>query len=724
MGIKYFEEKQIFKLDAGDSSYILKILKNEIPLHLYYGKKINDTAVEDMSYRGPTASFNPHLGDFRDPTFTMGMSSIEYSGNGTADFRTTSVAIENPDGNSVTDMRYKGFEITKGKPSIDGMPSLYGDENECETLELILEDRVTKAEAHLFYTVFEDLSAITRSVKIVNASDNILRLEKVMSCCVDLPFSDLEMITLYGKWNKERNISCESLRHGKTSISSKRGSSGHADNPFVALKKKNASEDFGEVYAFNLVYSSNFIMEAEVDVYNCTRFQAGINPEDFRWKLEAGDSFSAPEVVMVYSDEGLGKMSRTFHKLYRNHLIPRKWKTAHRPLLINSWEASFFNIDTKKILDFAKSAKELGIEMVVVDDGWFGHRDLDNSSLGDWYVHEGKFPGGLGELIDGVHNIGMKFGIWYEPEMVSPDSDLFRAHPDWYLHVPSRPGSLGRSQYVLDMSRDDVVDNIWEQMNALLSKHTVDYVKWDFNRNLTEVGSAVLPADRQKEVYHRYVLGVYKLMNRLVTTYPDLLLENCSGGGGRFDPAMLYFSPQIWCSDNTDALERLTIQYGTSLCYPISSMGSHVSDNKRTSYENKGNVAQFGTFGYELDPLKLTDEEREIIKKQVEEYHKYHDIITNGDFYRLINPAEDTFHCAWMSVSEDKSKAVVLSAVIRKPISIIYFLRLKGLDPNKNYRRSDTGEIYSGSTLMYAGLNLTRQKDTDGTSLLLYFEEV
>lgn len=724
MGIKYFEESQTFKLDACDSSYVFRIFMGELPLHLYYGKKIDDISVQDMFDKGPDNGATITLADLKHPNFKMAVAPMEFSGNGTADFRHTSISIENSLGNSVTDMRYKDYKITKGKPKIKGLPSLYADEADCETLELILYDKVTGAEAHVFYTVFENYSVITRSVKVVNPTDDDMYIENIMSCTVDLPFADLDMVSLYGRANKERSICTEPLRHGVSSVESRFGASSHYQNPFVALKKKNASEDFGEVYGFNLVYSGNFLMEAEVDAYNCTRFQAGINPHDFKWKLEAGDEFSAPEVVMVYSDNGLGQMSRTFHSLYRNHLIPRKWKTAPRPLLINSWEAAYFNINTKKILDFAASAKELGIEMIVVDDGWFGCRNNDSSSLGDWFAFEEKFPNGLGELIDGVHAMGMKFGLWFEPEMISEDSELFRAHPDWYLHIEGRKASTGRKQYVLDMTRDEVVDNIWTQIDTLLKKHPFDYIKWDFNRNLSEVGSASLPKDRQKEVYHRFILGTYKLMGRLTENYPDLLLENCASGGGRFDAGILSFSPQIWCSDCTDAIERLTIQTGTSLCYPISTMGSHVSDSKRTSFKNKGNVAQFGTFGYELDPLKMTEEEREEVKIQVAEYHKYHDIIANGDFYRLINPEDSTFRTAWMSVSQDKTKAVVLSAVMRTPPYSTFILRLKGLDSSKKYRRSDNGIVYSGSTLMNAGINLSRQSLADGTSELIYFEEI
>lgn len=491
---------------------------------------------------------------------------------------------------------------------------------------------------------------------------------------------------------------------------------------------RGATEESGEAYGVNLVYSANFLIEADVDFYGSVRVNAGIHPDGFTWRLEPGERFAAPEAVLVYSDAGIGKMSRIFHRLYNNHLIRGKWRDEKRPLLINSWEAAYFDFDADKLVSFAHEAKKLGVDMLVMDDGWFGKRNADNCSLGDWFVNEEKLPGGLSELIRRVNAEGLKFGIWYEPEMISPDSDLYRAHPDWCLQIPGREKSIGRQQYVLDMSRKDVRDNLFEQMYEVLSKNKIDYVKWDFNRNLTEVSSALLPPARQKEVYHRFVLGTYELMERLTKAFPDLLLENCSGGGGRFDPGMLCYSPQIWASDNTDAIQRLSIQYGTSMCYPAGAMGAHVSFNPRTGFETKGNVALWGTFGYELDPNLLSEADCDLIRSQAADYHKYYDLIHCGDLYRLIAPYERQSAtrraCAWEFVSQDKSEALLTYVTICWDFNNARYLKLRGLDETRFYREEDSGLVYSGAALMKMGLNLTDAPHADGSSFRLHFTAV
>ena len=448
----------------------------------------------------------------------------------------------------------------------------------------------------------------------------------------------------------------------------------------------------------------------------------GINPTDFTWHLEPGESFQTPEAVMVHTSKGIGEMSRIYHKLYNFNLVPGKYRTEKRPLLINSWEAAFFDFDTDKLVSFAERAKEFGMDMLVMDDGWFGKRNNDYNSLGDWFVNEDKLKGGLGELIRRINDLGLQFGIWYEPEMISPDSDLFRAHPDWCVHVPNRKPCIGRHQYVLDMSRKDVRDNIFDQMYSVLSKYKIDYIKWDFNRNISDAGSALLPADRQGEFFHRFILGTYELMGRIRDAFPDMLFENCSGGGGRFDPAMLAYSQQIWASDNTDPIERLTIQFGTSMCYPASSMGAHVSACDRTDYRVKGDVALWGTFGYELDPNELSAEERRQIKKQVDEYRKYYDLIHSGDLYRLKSPYEDGYRCAWSFVAEDKSEALATVVTMRAPEVPFFILKFRGLDPDKHYLCDFDGRVYSGSNLMNAGLNLTRPTERTYSSLKIYLK--
>lgn len=725
MSIVFDSEKRIFKLDTATSSYVIEIYEQGYLAHLYYGKKIPDTNLSAFKFRSPFASFSPNNINIDNWKFSPDVCPLEYQGEGSGDFRISAVAIRNADGNNVTDFRYKSHKIYAGKPAIEGLPSLYvEDDSEATTLEILTEDSVTGIQALLFYTVFEKLGAMTRSTKIINPTDKTVDIEKVYSCAVDFMTCDYDLLTLYGKWVKERSLERRALARGRQGVSSKRGSSSHFQNPFAALVDNNATEDFGNAYGFNLVYSSNFSVDVEVDGYGGTRFLMGINPETFGWKLEAGESFSAPEAVMVYSPDGIGEMSRIFHRLYAKHLIRGKWKNIKRPLLINNWEATGMDFDGDTIVSFAAKAKELGIEMLVMDDGWFGNRNDDRSSLGDWQVNEEKLGGTLANLIDRINALGLKFGIWYEPEMISRDSNLYRAHPDWCLHVPDREKSIGRHQYVLDYSRQDVRDYIFNEMYKVLSVNKVDYLKWDFNRNLTEVGSAILPADRQKEVFHRYVLGTYEVMDRLTKAFPDMLIENCSGGGGRFDPGMLYFSPQIWTSDNTDPIERLAIQFGTSMCYPASTMGAHVSASRRTGYDTKGNVALWGSFGYELNPNKYTEEDAELVRAQVAEYHKYYDVIHFGDLYRLISPFENAFRAAWMFVSEDKSEALVTSVVMRESYDDAFCLKLKGLDPEKYYRDEETGEVYSGALLMNAGLCLTWTENRDGASFKKYFTEV
>lgn len=725
MSIVFDSEKKIFKLDTATSSYIFQVYEQNYIVHLYYGAKIPDNNVTGLKYRGGFPSFSPNNINVQDWMFSPDVTPMEYPGEGTGDFRISAFSVRNADGNNSTDVRYVSHKIYAGKPAIKGLPALYVENDEdATTLELLTEDSVTGVQAVLYFTVFEKLGAMTRSVKVINNSDKTVQLERVMSTCVDFHTHDYEMLTLYGRWFKERSLERRPLAHGRQLVSSKRGSSSHHQNPFAAIVDKGATEDYGNAYGFNFVYSGNFAFEAEVNQFAGTRVIMGINPEGFGWTLEPGAEFNAPEVVMVYTPDGIGEMSRIFHKLYRKHLFRGKWKDIKRPLLINNWEATGMDFTGEQLVTFAERAKELGIEMLVMDDGWFGDRNSDRSGLGDWQVNEEKLGGTLAEFVEKINALGIKFGIWYEPEMISRDSNLYRAHPEWCIHVPGREKSIARHQYVLDYSRQDVRDYIFGEMYKVLSTCKIDYLKWDFNRNLTEVGSAALPADRQKEVFHRFVLGTYEVMDRLTKAFPDMLIENCSGGGGRFDPGMLYYSPQIWTSDNTDPLERLTIQFGTSMCYPASTMGAHVSANRRTGYDTKGNVALWGSFGYELDPNKFTDEEKRIVKRQVKEYHKYYDVIHFGDLYRLISPFENNHRAAWEFVSEDKNEALLTCVVISRPADTAIFIKLKGLDPEKYYIDEDTEEVYSGALLMNAGLCLPNESVSDGSSFIKYFKAV
>ena len=722
MSIIFDSEKRMFKLDTSETSYVIGIYEENYLLGLYYGAKIPDINFRGFFKRNPSASFSPVNPVIGEHGFSPDTAPIEYGCNGAGDFRISALAIRNANGDTVTDIRYADHRIYKGKKEIPSMPSTYVNcDCEAETLEIDAVDKVTGALVTLVYTVFENCPVMTKSVRVQNTSDRTMYLERVMSACNDFPTMDYDMITLWGRHVKERNVERRPLAHGVQGAESKRGVSGHSQNPFAALVKHDTTEDNGDAYGFNLVYSGNFSVLAECD-HNCsTRLIMGINPNDFEWTLNAGETFYTPEVVCVYTNKGIGEMSRIFHRFYNNNLIRGKYKTEKRPLLINSWEAAYFDFDKDKLVAFAKEAKKLGIEMLVMDDGWFGKRNDDTNSLGDWFVNEKKLVGGLKPLIDGVNAEGLKFGIWYEPEMISPDSELFRAHPDWHVHVDNREPMLGRHQYVLDVSREDVRENIWNQLYSVLNTNKIDYVKWDFNRNISDAGSAILPPERKKEFFHRFILGTYDLMNRLVTTFPDILFEGCSGGGGRFDPAMLAYSPQIWTSDNTDPIERLYIQFGTSMCYPASCQSAHVSACGRTGYETKGNVALWGTFGYELDPRKLTDAEREIVKAQVAEYHKTYRLIRDGDLYRIISPFDNAFNAAWEIVAPDKQSFMFTLVCMRANPNSLCYVKFKGLDPEKYYTCENDSEVYSGAFLMNVGLNLTEKANRDGKSITLYF---
>ena len=713
MPIQFDAERKVFKLDSETTSYVLCIGPHDYLLHLYYGAKIPDTDLTYLAYTIPQNSCSPMVTHADKPYFSLDINQMEYACEGCGDMRQSALSIRRSTGTTDTDIQYVSHKIYAGKPRIEGQPATYAEECEADTLEILCRDCVSGAEVTLFYTVFANYGAMTRHTVIRNASSERMDLRRAMSACVDfLDASDMDFIHLYGKWAKERSFERAPLLHGTQSVSSKRGSSSHMHNPFIALCSHDATETSGDAYGFNLVYTGNFLASVEMDHEYSARMVMGINPDTFTWKLEPGESFSTPEVVMVYSNEGLGGMSRIYHRLYRNNLCRGPWKHKKRPILVNNWEATYFDFNEEKLFDIAKTASELGIEMLVMDDGWFGARNHDRCSLGDWFVNEGKLRGGLKALTERINGLGMKFGIWFEPEMISPDSDLYRAHPDWAIHTPNRRMSVARYQYVLDMSRADVRDYIFDCIKKIMDNANIAYIKWDFNRNFSEVGSALLDADRQGEFYHRYVLGLYELLERIVTAYPDLLLEGCASGGGRFDPAWLYYAPQFWTSDNTDATDRLDIQFGTSMCYPVSAMGAHVSvcpnhQTKRdSSFATRGNIALSGTFGYELDLTKLTDEEKEIVKSQCRDYHKYYDIIHEGDLYRLISPWKKRTRSAWSFVSPDKREALVTYVVIRAEVEERHCLRLAGLDPKKMYRDQETGMLLSGAALMNAGLNL------------------
>lgn len=723
MSVFYSEKDRSFRLDANNTSYMMKYTEEGYLCHVYFGAKVPD---DDLGYllRFDESPLTP-LENNRDRATFLDTTPFEYSCFGIGDYREAAFKILDDKGMTAADLRYKSHKIYKGKPALEGMPATFAtDSSGCDTLEITLEDKPLGLEVVLVYTAFDKLDVITRSVRVNNVGSRSVQLTRVLSTCIDFDTDKFDMITLNGSWARERAVERCRLHHGKQLIDSIKGESSHQNNPFVALCDNNADEDRGEVFGFNFVYSGNFFAQAEVTQHKKTRFVMGINPLDFTWLLEAGESFTAPEVVMVHSDEGLGKMSRTFHDLYRENLIRGEYKDKRRPILINNWEATYFNFDTEKLISIAREASKLGIEMLVMDDGWFGHRDSDNSSLGDWFVYEKKLQGGLKYLVDEVNKLGMKFGIWFEPEMISPDSELYKAHPDWAIQIEGRPLTMSREQYVLDYSNKEVRDYIYGLMRKILDSANIEYIKWDMNRQFTEIGSNFLPANRQRELWHRYVLGVYDVMNRLTTDYPHLLLENCSGGGARFDPGMLYYSPQIWCSDDTDAIERLKIQHGTSMCYPCSAMGAHVSDcpnhtvGRNTPFKTRGHVAMVGTFGYELDVTRIPQEDRDAIPAQIEEFNKFNTLVRTGDHYRIGNMFEDNTWDAWMFVSKDKTDALFeFVQVLARPNERSRRIKLKGLDPDAYYyEESEPDKKISGAALMNAGINIAKIWGADGIS--------
>lgn len=755
MSILFDEHQRIFKLDTPNSSYIIGIVDQEGFIgHAYYGKWLNTS---DVGYllRTEEAPFVPSVND-RDRVSFLDCFPMEYPAAGLGDFREHCIEVRTESGNVGLQLHYVNHKIYAGKPKLEKLPATFGEAGDSTTLEIVCEDTILKLQVTLVYTVFEQLDVITRSVRVKNENRTPIYLTKVLSACLDIDNQEFEMISLHGSWARERHIQRRKIGYGKQSVSSMRGESSHQEHPFMALAAGHATQDAGEVYGFHFVYSGNFIAQAELNQFDMVRAVMGIHPHDFAWKLAEDEEFTAPEVVMVYSAEGIGQMSRTLHDLYRNHLIRGAYRDKKRPILINNWEATYFDFDTDKLLAIAREAAKNGIEMLVMDDGWFGNRSSDNMALGDWFVNEDKIKGGLKYLVDEVNRIEVKsasasktqsaddgksymqFGIWMEPEMISPDSDLYRAHPDWAIQIPNRTPSLCRNQYVLDLSRQEIVDYVYKMIYDILSSANISYVKWDMNRQLADLGSAGLPADRQGELYHRYMLGVYELQERMMTDFPDLLLENCSGGGARFDPGMLYYSPQIWCSDDTDAIERLMIQEGTAMLYPLSAMGAHVSDcpnhtvGRTTPFTTRGYVALAGTFGYELDITKIPEEDRQLIRPQTEMYHRYNDLVRTGDYYRLASYAENHFYDCWQVVSKNKAESLVTFVqVLGRPNVHSRRICFCGLEADSTYGLTfeRTGEepvtdmhTYTGDALMKAGINLTMQGDFSG--VLVYLQMV
>ncbi|GIP49278.1 alpha-galactosidase [Paenibacillus sp. J53TS2] len=701
MAIRVYEEQGIFHLQSKGTSYIMQIV-NGYPAHVYWGKQL---AFEEQ----------PH--SFVDlpegPLFLLDRLPQEYPQYGTGDFRSPAYQVRLGDGSRITELVYSAYRILKGKPQLEGLPAVYCEtENEGETLELELRDAYSGLIVTLSYSVFEDSAAIARSVRIDNQGEQPLQLLRALSASIDMPRSDLDAVYLAGTWNREAHVQRRPLGPGGTTIESRRGASGHLLNPFLALAAPDADEDHGDVFGFSFVYSGNFFISAEVEPFRTTRVGIGINPFDFSWQLAPGEAFQTPEAVMVYSGAGFGEMSRTYHRLYRTRLCRGVHRDRVRPILVNNWEATYFSFTEEKIEEIAKAGAELGIELFVLDDGWFGRREDDHSSLGDWTPNPSKLPGGLTNLAKRVNDLGVQFGLWFEPEMISPDSDLYRSHPDWCLHVEGRRRTEFRWQLILDYSRQDVRDYIYDKLSEIFSTVPISYVKWDMNRNMTEIGSATAGPEQQAEIAHRYMLGLYELLERLTTRFPNILFESCASGGGRFDPGMLYYMPQTWTSDDTDAVERLKIQYGTSFVYPVSAMGAHVSAvpnhqvGRVTSLQMRGDVAMSGNFGYEMDLTRFSDEEKDLAKAQIKRYKEIRSLVQQGDMYRLVSPFAG-HEAAWMFVSEDRSEALAYYfKVLAEPNAPQRKLRLKGLDPDKLYKVEESGLVMRGDRLMAIGIGI------------------
>ena len=714
MGIVYNKEDNTITLHTKNTSYQMKIGNLDYLFHLYYGPTLHDA---DLSYqimqydRG--FSGNPYESR-NERTFSLDAQPQEFSTQQQGDFRTASIEVVNGDGSYSFSGKAAKITIEKEKYRLETLPTVFANESDTvHSLEITLSDSVSEVDVILLYSVFEEADIITRAVKVKNNGKTSIHLKKIMSLCLDfINGSGMDLLSLPGRYGQERQVERQPMTHHIHTISSVRGSSSHQQNPLVFLCDQDATEDFGKCYGFSLMYSGNFLAEAELDQYDQLRLVMGIHPKQFVYEVRPGETFEGPEVVMAFTEKGLTGLSHLFHDFYRTNLCRSRFVTqTERPVLINSWEAAFMDFDDKKLVEIAKAAKNMGVELLVMDDGWFGKRDDDNSGLGDWVVNEDKIKCGLHALVEQINDLGMKFGIWFEPEMVSEDSDLYRAHPEWAMKIPGRPEVRSRNQIALDMSRKDVQDYLIEKVNAILDDANIYYVKWDINRSLADIWSNALPADKQGEVYHRYILGLYRIMDAIIKTHPDILFEGCSGGGGRFDAAMLHYYPQYWVSDNNHPIDRLKLHYGTSFVYPPSCMGAHISDSgKLVPLKTKAVVAMGGTFGYELDATHLTEEEQMLCREQSALFRKYYHIIIKGDYYRLSNPFETGNMTAWQHVTKDRQESllsvVVTNLTCNGPQE---YVRAKGLETDTMYSVNDGQYTLSGSALMNAGLPIPRE---------------
>ena len=721
MGITFDEQLKLFDLSNDNISYKFYVNSHNYLQHLYFGPKLDNydfTSSTNFGFEWSKSYLDiDGVEKVYEDNFYSDRSLMEIGFHGFNDKRGSQFIIEHSDKSCKTMFKYLSHRIYAGKPSLENMPHTFCRDDEASTLEIVLLDERQNIELITSYTIFKNIDIIARNNKFINKSNESFYLKKAYSYQLDIPNSGFDLVHFYGDWLQERYIDRKPIGDGKMVVQSNYGRSSHEENPFAIVCEKNCNETYGEAYGFSFVYSGNFQINVNVDKWRVTRASIGISDEDFNFEVKSNSSFEVPEGILVYSNEGFGKLSRDMHDLVRYHLTKYHAVREYRPLLFNSWEGCYMDFDTKLILDYIQDAKAIGAELFVLDDGWFGKRNDDLRALGDWFINEDKID--FKQIIDECHKQGMKFGLWFEPEMINPDSDLFRKNPNFALGDRNKVCSLSRHQLVLDTSNDEAVDLVYKMMCAILDKYEIDYIKVDHNRGISEIDSC----SNYGETYHKLILGAYKLYNQLIERYPNLFIENCASGGGRFDLGMLYYSPQIWTSDETNPVQRLFIQYGTSYAYPLSSMGAHISKCPITNYKTKGNVALFGTYGLEMNPCKLNEEERNQILEINDLYHKYHNkVIQNGDLYRLVSPFDNNY-MSMMSISKDKNQALVLFANLLKENNRYRFLKLQGLDKNKLYRNSYDNKVYSGNYYMNVGLNFTRWLD-EFTSFVIVLEAV
>lgn len=717
-------EQQTFHLCNQHISYVLGIEHQRYLVHCYWGKRVATFNQYHDYPKLDRSSFSPTPAAWPDRTFSLDTVLQEFPGHGAGDYREPAFEVRYADGTQVSNLHYLSHRIEQGKPRLEGLPNTWVEtSDEAQTLTITLADPITHLQVELSYTVFRDHPVIARSTRFINQGEQPLRLLRALSCAVDFPDSNYQQIQFPGAWARERQLHRQPLNPGITVLDSKRGASSTHQQPFIGLVRPETTEMHGEAWALHLVYSGNFTARTEVDAYQQTRLLLGINPHGFGWQLQPGKSFQTPEAVMTWSENGLNGLSQALHRLYRDNLVRGQHRHQPRPILANNWESTYFDFNEEKLLTFARNAKQLGVELLMLDDGWFGERNDDTSSLGDWFVNQKKFPQGLRPLIDKVHQQEMKFGLWFEPEMISRRSDLFAQHPDWVIRAGEQPLSEGRNQYILDLGHAEVRDNILSQMSIFLEKHPIDYIKWDMNRNMTEVGSSAMPPEQQQETAHRYMLGFYALLDALTTRFPHILFECCAGGGGRFDPGMLYYMPQAWVSDNTDAASRVYIQHATSLLYPPIMQCAHVSEvpnhqmGRSTSIGMRGAVAMSGNYGLMLNLMHQDAERDRAVTEQIAFYKQHRQLLQFGTFWRLASPWQHPDFAAWMFVSPDQHEALVMAfSLVSSASAPLRQLKLAGLDTQARYQIDESPTEIGGDELMYRGMYIDPPLNRDYVS--------